>query len=223
MATNAIQAQAAPVIPTFESLYVAYQTAEAALNGAIDAYAAMGSDVPDEMELQLCEAHVAAIDALMLHPSKTAGELAMKLQVYHRQSMYEGWCSGDAVAKALANDALRVSSRDAFLMASFTSYMAARRAIDAAPGDGSAIADEKAGWAAADEAERMILSLPATSAQGGQVKLWLALLHSIDDREVEQLVLAQDLKALEALGDKLDLNARFIIGAIAALNCGGDC
>lgn len=217
MANDAIQAQAAPVIPTFQSLYVAYETAEAALNGALDAYAAMGSDVPDDMGLQLCEAHIAAINALMLHPAKTAGELAIKLKVYYRQGMHEGWNSGDAVSKALADDAARVSSRDAFLMASFASYMAARRKVDAVPADGSAPDDEAAGWAAADNAEKMMLSLPASSPQGAQAKLWLALLHSVDDRAVERLVLAQDLKALQAMGDQLELNARLMIDAIAAL------
>jgi hypothetical protein len=217
MANDAIQAQAAPVIPTFQNLYVAYEAAEAALYGAIDAYNAMDSDLPEDMELRLCEAHVAAINALMLHPAKSASELSTKLRVYHRQALHEGWNAGDAVSKALAADAARVASRDAFLMASFASYMAARQKVDSVPADGPTSDDEKAGWAAADEAERVMVSLPASSPQGAQAKLWLALLHTVDDRAVERLVLAQDLKALQAMSEQLELSARLMIDAVAAL------
>lgn len=75
----------------------------------------------------------------------------------------------------------------------------------------------EAEWAIVDAAERAVLNSTDKTPRAAERKLWLSLMHDIDNREFAPLILAEDVAGLQHLSVKIDLPQRLQVSAIASL------
>ncbi len=100
-------------------------------------------------------------------------------------------------------------------------WKAAYDALEALPlppaDDAPMSAEEKAAWAIIDKCEVTIRSSVATSPGGVAAQVWIALRHSVTERDHDLAAGRTDLDALEALGGALDWNVRCMVAALRSL------
>lgn len=77
--------------------------------------------------------------------------------------------------------------------------------------------EERAEWDQIDAADEVIREHVATTPEGAAVQLWIALQHSITQRDDEAACLRRDLGWFEAKGEGLDWNVRLVIAALRSL------
>ncbi|MCC6828281.1 MAG: hypothetical protein IT550_08645 [Novosphingobium sp.] len=111
---------------------------------------------------------------------------------------------------------------DHTILAAFKRFQDGHVALEADPGDrpepGSVYtATHQAIWNEIDAAEIVIEETRAHTPQGVACKLWLAMIHTSDDAEVEQATIQADLSWFEQQGDALDWNLRLIVSALRSL------
>ncbi|CAM3134940.1 hypothetical protein SPAN111604_05550 [Sphingomonas antarctica] len=101
----------------------------------------------------------------------------------------------------------------------FSLWKATFQAINTSPiGDGET-GDDAARWKTIDRLEADILADLAPTPRAAERKLWVALAHdgSLTDGSDNAAACSENLSHFIALGDALDWNVRFHVGAIAAL------
>lgn len=111
MTTTELQPDAAKVTPQFDTLEAAYRAARDTFHGALNGAAANGEELAEDIEDTLSEAHMLAIDAVMLHPAGTAHQLARKMEIFNAEGMFNGWSQTRAITAALEADAKRIADR----------------------------------------------------------------------------------------------------------------
>ena len=116
-------------------------------------------------------------------------------------------------------------TQDAPILTAFARYRSARATYDALPFsevDGEAYTfDEMAALASMDAAEGDIIRIPATTPQGVEAKLWLALLHGQSSHADCRAAATGDLAHFQAKADALDWSVRLVVSAIASLRAMG--
>ncbi len=76
---------------------------------------------------------------------------------------------------------------------------------------------ERQHWAIVDPAEALISSTAATSLRAAEIKLWIALLHTVDDRDDDRAVVTENVATLTALESGFDFIPRLIFATIRDL------
>ena len=76
---------------------------------------------------------------------------------------------------------------------------------------------ERLHWAIVDPAEVLIASTPATELRAAEIKLWIALLHSVDGRDDDRAVVTENMATLTALEPGFDFVPHLIFTAIRDL------
>lgn len=103
--------------------------------------------------------------------------------------------------------------------------MAARAVYDALPhGDcpsGAYTPAEQAQWDEMDAAEAIVHKAIASTPKGVELKLWLALGHTLTSREDDKAARDGNLAYFDAQDDHFDWNARLILSAIRSLRAMG--
>lgn len=114
---------------------------------------------------------------------------------------------------------------DAAILTAWQRHMEARARYDAlpfseVPGEGYT-PEELAEWDEMDAAEAIVHNTVATTTKGVEVKLWLALGHTLTDREEDKAARDGNLAFFDAQDDRFDWNARLILSAIRSLRAMG--
>jgi len=129
-----------------------------------------------------------------------------------------------ALAVTIPATALAANESDATIKAAWAQWLQTRADYNAAPvpeddaQHKAQLIEEQRQWAIMDEAEETIRATAATTPQGAQIQLWVALIHSVTTREEEEAVLRRDLSAIAAFDHELDWHARLIVAAIRSLD-----
>ena len=104
---------------------------------------------------------------------------------------------------------------DAALATAWREVVGYRQALDRVAWEG-ALYDEMI--RPLDLAEMRIRETPAVTPRGAAIKLWLALLHTVEQTVEIRAVEARDLPALLRQDENLDWNARLIVSALRYLH-----
>lgn len=94
--------------PTFRQIYNAYRHTKGLLDAAMYHPDYSDCDPPTDVIDPLEDAHLEAIDRMLLFPVSKPQYLHMKLCVYKSECLYVGWNRGAEVASVLADDAERI-------------------------------------------------------------------------------------------------------------------
>lgn len=115
---------------------------------------------------------------------------------------------------------------DASLIAAWDRARAAREFFDALPVQNDPSLDyspeEQAQLDIIDNAEKQIRETPATTPRGVEIKLWIALQHSLTSQANDDALKIGDLSWLEANETKVDWIDQLILSAIKSLRAMGD-
>ena len=110
MATAPLQAESAPGQPSqFDHLYAAHKQAKASWDAATYAPDNIGKDLPNELDMALCERNSQALNALLLSPVTTSYELLRKLRVFRDEEVCDGWFMAGQIVEQLVRDARHVA------------------------------------------------------------------------------------------------------------------
>ncbi|MDP3675258.1 MAG: hypothetical protein Q8R44_09195 [Novosphingobium sp.] len=89
-------------------LYNAYRKAKAEWDVILYAPERHDSDVPDEINDPLSDAHTAALNAFLLAPVDTIAALSRKLTVFAAEEIHDGWYMAHQIVGTLDMDGRRV-------------------------------------------------------------------------------------------------------------------
>lgn len=89
-------------------LYNAYRKAKAEWDVILYAPERHDSDVPDEINDPLSDAHTAALNAYLLAPVDTIAALSHKLTVFAAEEIHDGWYMAHQIVGTLDMDGRRV-------------------------------------------------------------------------------------------------------------------
>jgi len=111
-------------------------------------------------------------------------------------------------------------AKDSAISAAWERITAAHAAIVEcpAPSDGGLYSpEEQAQWRINDAAEAEILKAPGNSPADVETKLWVALIHLVEDGDAECAILRRDLGWFGDRDADMNWSERFILSAIRSL------
>lgn len=109
MATTQLQAESAAVTPTFSDLWHEWRHAKARWEAVLYAPEHRHQGVPDDVEDPLADAHIDALNRMLLHPVQTHHNLVQKLEAYNSECLFNGWDLAQEIAATLLADARRLA------------------------------------------------------------------------------------------------------------------
>ena len=112
MAVHALQAEirAANQPTEQDNLYAAWRFAKAQWDSALYSPENRGNDLCDEVNERHCDATCDALNAFLLHPADTPGDLSRKLRVFRDEQIAEGWTKAPLIVEQLVKDASHIAS-----------------------------------------------------------------------------------------------------------------
>jgi hypothetical protein len=112
-----------------------------------------------------------------------------------------------------------MTKNDIAIIAAWEAFKAAHTDLDQMDDDllGTETEQENAIWNRVDAAEQIVLQTPATTPQGLQCKLMVALYHRLSQRIYSKALLAGLFEALEAKERGMDWPDRLLFSAIQSL------
>lgn len=97
------------ITPEFDKLYCAYRRAKAHSDLAFYTTDGRAVSLPDDVSAANTKGEYAALSAVLRQPAANARELALKLEVYLNEEIYDAFRDGRLFTAILAADAHRIA------------------------------------------------------------------------------------------------------------------